>query len=186
MEIRFRSLKEDDLSLLHSWFQEPTIKEWYARGIHFSLDDIKNKYLPRIQGKDNTPSYIVSLDNKPIGFIQYYALSDHLPSGITDQNNKLLEKGMPDKICGIDVFIADSKYRGVGLGKQIINQFIQEFLLSKFDWAVVDPSANNINAIRCYEKNGFKITEYSETNDHIIMLRNLIMKTSGSGAGPNE
>lgn len=186
MEISFHSLKEDDLSLLHSWFQEPTIKNWYAFGKCFSLDDIKKKYLPRIQGKDKTPSYIVNLHNKSIGFIQYYALSDHLPSGITDQNSKLFEIAKPEKICGIDIFIADSKWRGVGLGKQIMNQFIDEFLLSRFDWVIVDPSANNINAIRCYEKNGFKITGYSETNDHITMLRNLIMKTSCSGGGPDE
>jgi len=169
--IHFNPLSADHLSLLHRWFQEPVIKKWYAREIHYSLDDIKNKYLPRIQGTDSTPSYIVSLNGAPVGFIQYYALSDHLPSGINDLSNKLFEINAPDEICGIDIFIADGKYRGIGLGKQIISQFIQEFLHSNFKGAVVDPLSNNINAIHCYEKSGFKITAYSEKSDYIILMK---------------
>ena len=186
MEISFHSLKEDNLSLLHRWFQEPTIKNWYAFGKCFSLDDIKKKYLPRIQGKDNTPSYIANLNKKPVGFIQYYALSDHLPSGITALNNKLFEIGAPDKICGIDIFIADSQFRGVGHGKRIINQFIDDFLSSNFNWAVVDPAKNNLNAIRCYEKSGFRITDYSNANTNIIMIRNLICGIPCAGESPSE
>jgi len=43
----FKPLRENDLELLHHWFQEETIKQSYARGRSFTLEDIKNKYLPQ-------------------------------------------------------------------------------------------------------------------------------------------
>ena len=86
--IEFKPLHKDDLQLLYRWFQEPTINQYYARGQTWSLKDIGVKYLPRLAGHDNVPSFIIYSDNKPIGFIQYYCLSEHYPEGI---NNALLD-----------------------------------------------------------------------------------------------
>ena len=72
--IEFKTLHKDDLQLLYRWFQEPTINQYYARGQTWSLKDIGVKYLPRLTGHDNVPSFIIYSDNKPKGFIQYYCL----------------------------------------------------------------------------------------------------------------
>lgn len=56
---KFKPLHENDLVLLHQWFQEPTIHQWYARRKHWSLEEIKEKYEPRILGKEYVPSFIV-------------------------------------------------------------------------------------------------------------------------------
>lgn len=172
--IDFKPLHKDDLLLLYRWFQEPTINQLYARGQTWSLNDIKNKYLPRLTGHDNVPSFIIYSDNKAIGFIQYYCLSEHYPEGIQKENS-LFKSYNPNQIAGIDLFIAPHESRGQGLGVIIINQFINEFL-PRFRLIIVDPNHDNTQAIRCYEKSGFERSDYSEDPAYCIMLKNIEKK----------
>jgi aminoglycoside 6'-N-acetyltransferase len=169
--IKFKPLNKDDLRLLYRWFQEPTINQQYARGQTWSQEDIENKYLPRLTGHDNVHSFIIYSDNKPIGFIQYYCLSEHYPEGIQKESS-LFKSYHPNQIAGIDLFIATHENRGQGLGVIIINQFINEFL-SHFRLIAVDPTRDNIQAIRCYEKAGFEDSNYSEALDYLLMIRTI-------------
>lgn len=166
----FIPLKQEHLPLLHEWFQEPIVKKWYAREIEFDLDDIKDKYLPRLQDNTDIPSYLIQLDDTLIGFIQYYSLRDHLPDGITHFTNDLFKINRPDEIAGIDLFIANSDYRNKKLGVKIINEFCKT-IAKKFAIVVVDPTLENQAAIRCYEKCGFKLTDFSESDVNVIMTR---------------
>ena len=175
-EIQFSPLIEQDLMRLYQWFQEPTIKLWYARGKSFSLEDIRNKYLPRVLGQENVPSFIVYQSNLPIGFIQYYCVGENLPEHPSPKEpltraNPLFKYYDPMKVTGIDCFIAHQKNRGKGLGKQLINAFIQQFLLN-FSAIIVDPEPHNMHAIHCYEQCGFQKSSYSETNNFLIMIKN--------------
>ena len=176
MNIFFRQLIENDCPKLHTWYLEPIIKKFYANDDYYSLEDIKKKYLPRIQGIDKTFCYIVTLDEDPIGFIQYYALCDHLPSGVTSHKNKLFEISKPENLAGIDMFIAEVSSRGKGFGHQILDQFAKECIAPLFDGLVVDPSVNNRQAIKCFEKCGFYIAPFSETDQNIIMIKKLSNK----------
>lgn len=124
----FKPLHEADLKLMHQWFHEPIIKQSYARGQNFTYEDINNKYLPRIVGHENVPSFIVYQQSSPIGFIQYYFLTENLPEGVKNYTNPLFNQYKPDEIAGIDCFIAKNNDRGKGKGVQIINAFIAEFL----------------------------------------------------------
>jgi aminoglycoside 6'-N-acetyltransferase len=169
--IVFKPLRKDDLHLLFQWFQEPTINQQYARGQTWSLEDIENKYLPRLTGHDHVPSFIIYSNNKPIGFIQYYCLLEHYPEGIQKESS-IFKSYQPNQIAGIDLFIATHEKRGQGLGVVIINQFINDFL-SHFRLVVVDPNHDNIQAIRCYEKSGFEHSDYSEDPTYCIMLKSI-------------
>lgn len=169
--IDFKPLHKDDLQLLYQWFQEPTINQQYAQGQTWSLKDIENKYLPRLTGHDNIPSFIIYSNNKPIGFIQYYCLSEHYPEGI-QKESYLFKRYEPYQIAGIDLFIATHENQGQGLGVVIINQFINE-LLTHFRLAIVDPHHDNIQAIRCYEKSGFEQSDYSSNSNYFIMIKNI-------------
>lgn len=168
----FKPLSEDNLELLYYWFQEPTINQSYARSQHWSLDDIKKKYLPRIQSKDDVPSFIIYNNERPIGFIQYYCLTDHFPEGIKDFNHPLFSFHPPNKLVGLDLFISSHKDRGIGLGKQIIEYFITNYLMN-FSAVIVDPDSTNTQAIRCYEKVGFELTNYTDNPKHIIMIKRI-------------
>jgi aminoglycoside 6'-N-acetyltransferase len=171
-QFEFKTLEEADLGLLYRWFQDPTIKQHYARGRAFTSKDIKNKYLPRILGEENIPSFIAYKNNNPIGFIQYYVLSEHLPEGILNYKNSLFSQYSPDEVVGIDCFIASGSNRGQGIGAQLINDFIAEFLM-QFRSVIVDPAYDNTFAIRCYEKADFKKTAYSEDKNYLVMLKTI-------------
>ena len=169
MTISFKPLAIDNLKQLHHWFQEPVIKQLYAKNQTWSLNDIIHKYQPRINGKENIPSFIIEIDNQSLGFIQYYNLQEHLPDGI-ERNNPLFKNHHPSDIAGIDMFIAEQQNRSKGLGTQIINQFIYEFLMS-YQLVVVDPEGSNLQAIRCYEKSGFGATDFSSDKMHILLIK---------------
>ena len=158
------------MTLLYDWFQEPTVKQWYARGTSWSVEDIKQKYLPRVQGKDNIPSFIIYKDEHPIGFIQYYWLTEHYPEGIQDANHLLFKQYHPNELVGIDLFLADQNNRGRGLGVRILSYFIQG-LPPNIRTIIVDPDATNHQAIRCYEKAGFERTDYSEDENYLLLLK---------------
>lgn len=165
----FNPLHKNDFPLIYQWFQEPVINQQYARNQTWSLKDIENKYLPRLTGHDNVPSFIICFNNKPIGFIQYYCLSEHYPEGIQKESS-LFKNYHPNQIAGIDLFIVTHENRGQGLGVAIINQFINEFL-THFHLVVVDPNHDNIHAIRCYKKAGFEESTYSEASNYLLMLK---------------
>ncbi|QBR84772.1 GNAT family N-acetyltransferase [Legionella israelensis] len=168
---KFKPLRHVDLTLMHQWFQEPTINYWYAKNKNWSLDEIKEKYEPRILGNEQVPGFVVYQDNTPLGFIQYYVLTDSLPDGI-DDHHPLFKKYPPNELAGIDLFIALDTVRGRGLGVLLINQFISKFL-THFKAVIIDPNINNLQAIRCYEKAGFKKTTFSQNSNHLIMIKSL-------------
>lgn len=173
----FKPLREKDLELLHGWFQESTIKQSYASGQNFSLEDIKNKYLLRVTGQENVPSFIAYHDDNPIGFIQYYFVTENsLPEGVRNYDNPLFKQYTPNELAGIDCFIATAENRGKGFGLEMINNFITKFLLN-FKAIIVDPNKTNKSAIRCYEKAGFKATTYSEDNHYLVMLKETLIMT---------
>ena len=174
-EFEFSPLSENDLELLYQWFQEPTIKQWYARGQHFSPEDISNKYSPRILGKENVPSFIVYRNDSPIGFIQYYLVAEHflqhpLSKDPLSRNNPLFKQYSPTEVAGVDCFIAHNNDRGNGLGERLIHAFILQFMMN-FCAIIVDPDQHNKRAIRCYEKCGFQYTSFSEDMDYLIMTK---------------
>jgi len=105
--ITFKPLHEDNLALLHQWFQKPHIKQWYARGESFTFEMIVEKYLSRIQNPNKIPNYMIHLDGNPIGYIQLYHLSYSLPDGVKDHNHPIFDEFKPKDIAGIDLFIAE-------------------------------------------------------------------------------
>jgi len=168
--LQFKRLCENDLELLYTWFKEPTINQMYARNQIWSLEDIQKKYLPRILGQENVPSFIIIQNSTPMGFIQCYCLTDYLPEGILGYNNSLFTEYTPQELVGIDLFITKDRDRGKGLGETIINCFITQFL-TRYRAVIVDPDKNNIQAIRCYEKAGFINSSFSEKPNYVVMIK---------------
>ncbi|STX29234.1 aminoglycoside 6'-N-acetyltransferase [Legionella beliardensis] len=168
----FKPLAVEDLNQLYQWFQEPAINYWYARDKHWTRSEIKEKYEPRILGKEHVPSFIAYIADSPFGFIQYYLLTESLPEGIDGYDNALFQQYEAHSLVGIDLFIAEEKGRSKGAGVELINQFINNFL-THFKAIIVDPDVNNQQAIRCYEKVGFKQTKFSGDPNHLIMIKSL-------------
>lgn len=167
--IYFRPLKEEDIVLLTEWLNREHLQKWWSAE-KVTLKDVQKKYLPRISKDDAARPFIVMLDDRPAGYIQYYFADKGDPGW------------WPDKpaagVLGIDQFIADSSDLGQGLGTQIIIQFIQ-FLKEEIDIKEirVDPHPDNFRAIRCYEKVGFIRKDIISTPDGLAQMMALDMAT---------
>lgn len=172
MKIRFKSLDSADLQCLYEWFQQPEIKHWYAKDQSFSKQEIIAKYSPRVKEEDKIPSFIIWYENKPIGFIQYYALLNFLPEGILDFSHRLFDDIAPKDIAGIDLFIGEAHYLNKGIGTKVIEQFISDIIFPHFKAVVVDPDIQNVRAVKAYQKAGFSpfSVEKSEKYDETIQI----------------
>lgn len=147
-KIDFRPLTEADLPLLLEWLNRPHLQEWW-RSEETSLEEVREKYLPRIAGDDAARPFLAYLDGKPIGYIQYYLAHAGDPNWWPDEPGP--------GVLGIDQFLADGEALGQGLGTAMISQF--SGLLMEMPGVTeirVDPRPDNLRAIRCYTKVGFR------------------------------
>lgn len=141
-QFEFKMLKESDFELLCRWQQEPHVKKWWDNE---SYDEAYEKCLSRTSS-DMLDQYLVYYQRKPIGYIQKYNASK-VGDGWWE--------GYPDDVIGIDQYIGDSNYIGKGFGAKIIKAFLNFVKDADTRQVIVDPSPDNIAAIKCYKKAGF-------------------------------
>jgi aminoglycoside 6'-N-acetyltransferase len=104
--------------------------------------------------------FIVSVDGRPFGYIQCYALSTW--------NQGFGEH--PAGTRGIDQFIGEPDLVGRGHGSQFIGRFTLELLGRGTPRIVTDPDPANLRAIRAYEKAGFSRERLVDTTDGTALL----------------
>jgi aminoglycoside 6'-N-acetyltransferase len=167
--INFRKLQISDLELIYDWFRKPEINKWYAEGKTWSFSDIEQKYLPRIQGKENTPGFIIEFDEIAVGFIQYYPLTAALPNSLTQENIIDYQIDLT-KSAGIDLFIGETLLLGKGYGPQIIVKFLQTIVFKKYDLVFIDPDKINTRAIKAYQRSGFQPVEDHQDEQTVLMF----------------
>jgi RimJ/RimL family protein N-acetyltransferase len=112
--------------------------------------EIKNKYLPRILGKEPASCYLILFDEIKIGYIQTYFVCDY------PEYNKYVK--MSNDVAGIDIFIGEEDYIHKGHGGIFIKKFLKYIVFKDDDvkTCIVGPDPKNIAAIKAYEKVGFK------------------------------
>lgn len=168
--INFKALEKNDLIALYRWFQVSEVKKWWARGKAYSIEDIQGKYLPRINGLERVPSFIIYYGNEAIGYIQYYPFSrGALPEGLAWEQLTSI-KASEDNCAGLDCFIGEPDYLGKGYGLYIIKAFIDSVIPKKFSKIFVDPHKTNERAIKAYQKAGFKIIQRSVKSDYELLV----------------
>lgn len=151
----FRPLTKRDLSLLSEWLQRPHVSEWWHAEDAFDFDE-----------PSDAQPYIAFLDDRPVAFIQSYPAIDTGTGWWVDQNDP--------GVVGVDQFIGDPADIGHGLGTALVREFT-ELLFENPDVQriQVDPSPENLRAIRCYEKSGFRFVARITTPDGAAHLMTL-------------
>lgn len=149
-DLSIRKLSSDikDLTMLTDWRNDIRISTYYGgRDINNTLDSVKEKYLPRIEGKENITPLIIELDEKESGYIQYYSVTKekYITHKLEDYNNAY----------GIDIFIAPDVH-GKGLGVKAL-RLLSKYLFNtlKADIVEITPRSENKRAVHSYEKAGF-------------------------------
>ena len=162
--LRLRLLKDSniDYKMLEKWYQEEEIYSQFEQR-KLDYDEIKDKYFPRTLKNTKIPVYMIEYEGKPVGIIQYQL--------IDDENMKLY--GIKYNKCyEIDIFIGELAMHNKGIGKKAIN-ILTGFLFNNYQakLLVMCPLKENISAIKCYEKCGFKINKLFKTEDTIGNLQ---------------
>lgn len=137
-----------DLEVMHRWLNNDFVARWWPGWP--SLEQVRARYAPRIDGTDPTKCYIIELAGGPAGFIQSY--------GVEDDPNLRELVAAPERANGIDLFLGDRELAYRGLGSRVIRQFLRDFIFASpsVNRCVIDPAQNNGAAIRAYEKVGFR------------------------------
>jgi aminoglycoside 6'-N-acetyltransferase len=157
-EYVFRPMTPSDLPLIRSWLQAPEVVRWWG--------DPDEQY-SLVSGDLDHPDmdqFIVSLGEKPFGYIQCYKLSTW-NQGFGAQ---------PPATRGIDQFIGEPAMIGRGHGSGFIRQFVDGLLASGIPRIVTDPDPDNVRAVRAYARAGFQSERVVDTPDGsaLLMVRN--------------
>lgn len=157
--IRKMTDTDEDYQIMTKWLTNPDLLELYeGRDKVFDLEKIKQKYQPRILQEEKVTPCFVYLENKPIGYMQFYELSEET------RKEYGLEEDL--KAFGIDMFIGDMNMWGKGLGTKMLMLLVDYlFETLKVNIITIDPRVENERAIRSYEKVGFKKIKLLEKRD---------------------
>ena len=170
--LSFRPLEERDFPTLHEWLRRPHVAEWWSEPS--TLEEIRDEYLPTLDGRSSTRAFIASLDDDPIGFIQVYVVQGSGDGWWEDETDAGAR--------GIDQFLADAARLNQGLGTAMIKAFVDRlFQDPRVSKVQTDPSPENARAIRCYRKVGFKDVGEVMTPDGPALLMRCEREGPGSG-----
>ena len=161
MSLKFISLASDHFPLLLKWLETPHVKIWWDSQLEWTPELIKKKYEPYLNGSNLMDAYVFSVENNPIGYIQYYNKHD-----FPREHDYAME--LPESCAAIDWYIGEPEFIGRGIGPKALELFLDKHVFTNFDTVFVDPDTANTSAIRAYEKIGF--TTISKTNDEKVTL----------------
>ena len=148
--IKIRELTNNDFSLMLKWLTDKRVLEFYGgRDKKYTFESIKEHYTE--QWKDEVIRVIIEYNSIPIGYGQIYKMYDELYADYDYPKSN-------DIVYGMDQFIGEPEYWNKGIGKEYI-KIVVDFLRKerKADAVILDPHKDNVKAIKCYEKAGFKI-----------------------------
>jgi RimJ/RimL family protein N-acetyltransferase len=148
-EIRFRPLQNADLPQMFQWLRNPSVSRWYGPTPD-SLAEVESKYLSRISGEDPVRCFIVSYEDRPVGYIQTYRI-DHDPEYAASIN-------VDRDAAGVDLFIGDDAFRYRGFGSVMLREFVRRVVFHDpgISCCVIAPTVSNHSAISAYSKAGFR------------------------------
>lgn len=146
--IQFKDLNDSHFDLMFHWFNKPHVQAFYSLRT-WTYEEVCQKLEPYILGEKQISCFIIYLNDLPIGYIQSYPIKDH------PWENQDLSEEIIQEAAGFDLFIGEETYLNQGLGKQIIEGFLEEHIWPKYQYCLVDPDIRNEASMRLFLKCGF-------------------------------
>ncbi len=172
--ISFDPLKKEDFPLVYNWFNRPHIRAFYSLR-SWTLEEIDRKLTPYLHGIGEMKCYIISVNQTPIGYIQCYPVKKH-PWANQDLADEIVQTS-----AGIDLFIGEEAFVGMGLGCQILYTFLGNHIWPHYRYCLTDPDINNEASIRFFRKCGFK--EYRKIMTEDALHRPVTLQLFIKGRG---
>lgn len=164
-DIHFRPMEKRDIPLYLDWAEQDHVKRvWFIDGYE-PPDCIHTK----IEGNGYDFPFIILLDDQPIGYAVYCDLYAY--KNICKEPSGMFADEPLGTYC-MDLFIGDKAYLNKGYGTQFVENFSDMLFKNKQAKRIlIDPSADNKRAIRCYEKAGFTpIRKAHDGTEEVLIL----------------
>jgi aminoglycoside 6'-N-acetyltransferase len=139
--IDFRPLSESDLGRVSGWLTEPHVARWWGDAAE-AIAEIRVA-----MAEPSTRPFVILMDGRPVGYIQSYDMHAEDDHPYRDQ---------PPGTVGIDLSIGEAALVGKGHGPRIVDAFVRRLFAEGAPRVVIDPDPANAQAIRAYEKAGFR------------------------------
>lgn len=145
--MKIKPVQDSDLELLKIWLNKEHILKYYHDA---------NEWLMEIRERNDSFSFlkhfIVFVDDKPIGFCQYYDCFDAKELWYTVE--------VPNKVFSIDYFIGEELYLRKGYGKEIVKTLVDTIReLGNAAQIIVQPEMENIASCKALLSNEFTFDE---------------------------
>lgn len=167
-KITFTPLNEEHFALIHTWFNEPHVQSFYSLRV-WTIEEVRQKLTPYIQGVGGMEGYIISIDKIPIGYIQCYPVKEH-----PWDNQNLVEEVIQNS-AGVDLFIGKKEFIGKGFGHQILEDFLKNYIWIRYKYCLVDPDIRNDVSIWLFKKCGFHKHQQISTKDALNRPSTLLL-----------
>jgi len=147
--IGFRPLAHADLRRLCAWLNDPAVARWYSHDRARTIEDVENKYGPRISGESPTRVYVVMLDGADAGIAQTYAIADYPDFAAA--------LGAGPDWAGLDYLLGEPTFRGRRLAHRVIEAFVRDVVFAERRTRICAavPAAANVKSIRALARAGF-------------------------------
>ena len=157
----FRPLVAADLPMLHEWLGRPHVAQWWKAPPSYA--GVAAEFREHLDPRFTTHGYIALHRGEPAGFIQSYHVMGSGDGWWPDETDPGAR--------GIDQFLADGKALGRGLGSAMISAFVERLFEDPAVTKVqIDPSPDNLRAIRAYRRGGFEPQSEVMTPDGPALL----------------
>ena len=155
--VTLRRLTVHDLPMLHDWLNRPHIVQWWGAE-RPTWAQVREQYDPAALAQESVTAYVGLLGEVPFAYAQSYVA---LGAG----GGWWPEETDPG-VRGIDQSIADAQLLGKGLGTRLVRALVQRLFTDPAVTRIqTDPAPDNLRAIRCYEKAGFRRMKVVATPD---------------------
>lgn len=177
MKITFALLAESHFPLLLKWLEAPHVKKWWDQDVTYTMDLVREKYSSYIKGyklingaQKPIQGFIIHNNQNPVGYIQIYNAYDF------PRSKSLLD--LPENLGAFDIFIGEAAALQQGLGSKAILEFLK-LHGNPYTHIFADPDSNNVAAVKCYERAGFKkLSEQKDTKEVWMLLKNKVVSVN--------
>lgn len=153
--------------MLEGWLDSPHWREWWGEPAA-ELGYIRDM----VEGRDTTKPFLFQLDGVPAGYIQVWSIADHLREPWLSEAPWMTE--VPADSVGVDIGIGAATQLSRGLGSTVVRLFAERLTAEGHATILIDPSINNLRAIRAYEKAGFRkwiVSRESSGQDETLIMK---------------
>jgi aminoglycoside 6'-N-acetyltransferase len=151
----FRPVAGEDIPMLSAWLRTPEAARWWG-------DPDQQALLLRADlSEPGMAMEIVSFDRRPFAYCQHYDVQAWPQAHFA---------ALPIGSRAIDAFIGDSEMIGRGHGAAFLKILASRLRKEGAPVVAIDPATENGRARRAYEKAGFRVEAFVETEDGPAVL----------------